>query len=1365
MKTPNSHHVMFHFIVGFVFLISILFPSLVKGQECNIVQNGNFESVFNDCETSATIDDHVNNWTSAAGTADLFSRDCMLVAGSFNIENDFFYNGLSCDTWNDGADGNDHFIGFYGSENNNEAVQTTLVSDLVPGVYSYSFWAKIPDNFSSAQTEISGGTYQLVFCANDVQITDMGNFFDPSDLYQIENSINVTFLDDDCDWSLIQGTFTIPEGFPSGMNQFVIGYQQLDTSTSGQYVLIDDLKIEPPVPTIEVDGPLQVCSGSTLNLSPFVFPAGGTFSSPNVAGTIFNATNLNAGNYQVTYNYIDDFNCTTYETFTVQVLAAPVVLVNSDLNINSTYCAGTEFQLTATGATSYSWTPSVGLNNATGSQVIATPDVTTTYTVTGTNTVGCSDQTNITLLIFPAIQLSFDVDGVSCDQLTLGCIDLEVSGGVGEYQIEWTNVPLENSSFEDQCGLELGSYSVTVSDDNCSVTENVTMGFGYSAESIELNSNAETNALSNLVLSYSGMLIFNQNCDNAQITNSTFYFGPGAGVEIQEGAKVTFTNCHFLPCANNWLGINARSNTDDSTPRAELTLTGGSITGAWDAIKTKDEKPGSQQFFMGWRGALINAFDVDFINNYNAIDIRRAVDMNGGQFNFRFDECHFETNNDFFNHFNSYPQYQVYYLKMSGYGFRACSFINTTNTAGIDRWSRRGTAIYGNRARFAVREKVMGESYTPSTFRGFYRGVYATNYGTKNQGIDVRWCEFRQNKVAILTSGVLFNKISKNDIVVGELTGVIPLDNESGNFSSLNDNLYEGIAVRRGDFFEIAENDIVGTNIIQGQEFGITLRDTQTEDDEVYHNWLTNLDRGIQSDGDNAGATNLNGLRFICNRNQNNYYDFLVGDFVGPNQPAVAPLQEISGAGILDPDLPASNTFTQNMSILNNIDGHFRNDWGTIIHYLYRNSITPEIPTVVQDGEVGEDNAFDPNGTNQVNQCIEIYGDTYPGPEDWEEMPQIEDWEVISAATKVDYISNKLLYYSLLDEGNTDDLKYDVIDTWGEDVWEMRDRLLDASPYLSRIVLYEVADRAATYPHAIALEIFLANPDILRDRNFILHLETKADPMPAYMIEILLAAANQTTQRTIIEQNLGASRSVYIYYSQLAMRSRMYRPDYDELILLNRLDEWECLTCEYALIENEIDAGNTSGAQQRYAEIPMKINLGHTELRDYNQFDEWMNLRNTLTSSGRDWDALTETELTGLENLVDFYYTYAGLHAMEVLNAFYSADYYIPPSDGQGWTPRSARLGTAFVPEVLTLFPNPADYLVNVVVKAPVLPIGQQGSLVIYDVTGRMVETLTVQHAVQYITIDTRTWSPGMYLYELRLPNNPEYNGKFEIQH
>ena len=69
--------------------------------------------------------------------------------------------------------------------------------------------------------------------------------------------------------------------------------------------------------------------------------------------------------------------------------------VSSD---NASLCEGSEVHLFATGNYDFVWTPSQGLNQTTGSHVIANPDQQTTYTVTATNG-SCNTQKTVDIMV------------------------------------------------------------------------------------------------------------------------------------------------------------------------------------------------------------------------------------------------------------------------------------------------------------------------------------------------------------------------------------------------------------------------------------------------------------------------------------------------------------------------------------------------------------------------------------------------------------------------------------------------------------------------------------------------------------------------------------------------------------------------------------------------------------------------------------------------------------------------------------------------------------------------------------------------------------------------------------------------------
>lgn len=92
-------------------------------------------------------------------------------------------------------------------------------------------------------------------------------------------------------------------------------------------------------------------------------------------------------------------------------------------------CVGESVNLLATGGTTYRWTPTTGLNNATIANPIATPTQTTRYTARITNSTGCFKDTSILVDVAPKIVLDFDVIFEElCEPYVLVRIVSKVSG-------------------------------------------------------------------------------------------------------------------------------------------------------------------------------------------------------------------------------------------------------------------------------------------------------------------------------------------------------------------------------------------------------------------------------------------------------------------------------------------------------------------------------------------------------------------------------------------------------------------------------------------------------------------------------------------------------------------------------------------------------------------------------------------------------------------------------------------------------------------------------------------------------------------------------------------------------------------------
>jgi len=80
---------------------------------------------------------------------------------------------------------------------------------------------------------------------------------------------------------------------------------------------------------------------------------------------------------------------------TINILPLPNVQTGPGANI----CLGASVQLAASGASTYVWSPATGLSCTTCANPVASPSVTTVYTVTGTATSGCKNTAQVTVSV------------------------------------------------------------------------------------------------------------------------------------------------------------------------------------------------------------------------------------------------------------------------------------------------------------------------------------------------------------------------------------------------------------------------------------------------------------------------------------------------------------------------------------------------------------------------------------------------------------------------------------------------------------------------------------------------------------------------------------------------------------------------------------------------------------------------------------------------------------------------------------------------------------------------------------------------------------------------------------------------------
>jgi len=159
-------------------------------------------------------------------------------------------------------------------------------------------------------------------------------------------------------------------------------------------------------PTATASSNSPICEGSSIVLTggpgemSYSWSGPGSWTSSDQNPTRTGATKAMAGTYTLT---VTDGGCTSDPvSINVVVNERPTANAGADTEIiegGSVVIGGSPTASGGTAPYTYSWTPTTGLNNAGIANPTASPSVTTTYTVTVTDSNGCTDDADVTVTL------------------------------------------------------------------------------------------------------------------------------------------------------------------------------------------------------------------------------------------------------------------------------------------------------------------------------------------------------------------------------------------------------------------------------------------------------------------------------------------------------------------------------------------------------------------------------------------------------------------------------------------------------------------------------------------------------------------------------------------------------------------------------------------------------------------------------------------------------------------------------------------------------------------------------------------------------------------------------------------------------
>lgn len=182
---------------------------------------------------------------------------------------------------------------------------------------------------------------------------------------------------------------------------------------------------------------------------------------------------INEGNEYITV-YLGNPFCASQIMDSIRFYIQDSLYTNVSPIADSICIGGNTVITTIQGGSAFSWLPSAGLNNSAIANPIATPIVSTTYTLTTTASF-CSMQRTSTVLV-SNMNLALSSTNITCNNANNGTINLSATNGFPPYTYQWSGPNSFTSASQNINSLAPGTYSVTVRDKKgCEKTSTATI--------------------------------------------------------------------------------------------------------------------------------------------------------------------------------------------------------------------------------------------------------------------------------------------------------------------------------------------------------------------------------------------------------------------------------------------------------------------------------------------------------------------------------------------------------------------------------------------------------------------------------------------------------------------------------------------------------------------------------------------------------------------------------------------------------------------------------------------------------------------------------------------------------------------------
>jgi len=842
-------------------------------------------------------------------------------------------------------------------------------------------------------------------------------------------------------------------------------------------------------------------------------------------------------------------------------------------------------------------------------------------------------------------------------------------------------------------------------------------------------------------------------------------FAGGTGIIVGKGGQLhvnggTLTNA----CGTEWNGITVLG--DPTQPFTDLSshgfaqLMNSIVENACFGIRTSGSE-NSPAYYGGGvtkpdppAGGIIYANHTKFINNHIDVSIAPCsnpkVDV--------FINCNFQISDDVLPPYSTHGP-MVVLNDVNQVKFLCCNFTTLTSYRPDKAY---GIGIKSTNSTFYVDPSCTlyntsgCEQWKLSYFENLDYGVSATAFSsTRTLRIDT--ANFIGNNTGVYLSGISTAQVSRNIFTI--------------NSVDTNSRVaFGGVYLDQCNGYSVEQNTFSAVHLVNSVwSIGIVVNNSNLgayidANNKIYNNIFSSLDIGILPENKNRNNYDNAGLSILCNDFTQCKYDIAVTT----DNTSILHLgiKNVQGENGNSPKQPAGNRFSPIPPLgAPHPDFRYHNECAEFTYYHHdqtgsgNNIVAPDpyyttaFPNTITSTSVNQNNY-----TYKYICCPSNYTSGGGGSiEDEKSALKVE-------ASSADSINN--LLRTLVDGGNTTEVKSDVETSTTSEALAVYNFLLSLSPYLTDTVMVAALKQESVLTSDMITSILSENPQSAKSDTILQTIESRLnqltdDQKAEIMLGLFITGAKESLESNLAASELNYSTSLNKILDYYASDSLSVSPKDS---ILHYTDGSPCLWARYHGIFALLDVKNKNGANQRMQALPNLFNLDSIQYSEHNFYNQLIGIYNNCADSGKSVLNCDSTTLVELNQVKQGSGGMAGIYARNILTSLNAGNYtepYIFPKSGL----KSLKIDWAQYKlsksDELKIFPNPAkDYFIA---EYSLTGNNTASLLRIIDNSGKLVKELSRHGDHEYLVVPVTDLTPGIYIVQLISDKNHILSAKLIV--